>query len=70
MPDTRYLRVAVIRRTRPKAVQVILGEYPHQCVWLPRSGIVDGASLRAGERDLLLCVAEWVVRVKKLPYDE
>lgn len=70
MPDTRYLRVAVIRQVRAKAVQVILGEHPHQCVWLPRSGIVNGASLQAGERDLLLCVQAWLVEAKKLPYDE
>ena len=56
------LKIAVIRQERPKAVQVIVGEYPYRIWWVPRSLIKDGAFLQAGERDIEVEIPEWFVK--------
>ena len=52
------LDVQVIRQARPRAVQVVLANY--MIHWLPRSQIVGGGELVAGQRDFVIEVPGWL----------
>ncbi len=64
------LPVAIVRQSRPKAVQVILDT--RQTVgrstifWFARSTIRGGFDLAGGERDIVIQVADWVWAEKEL----
>ena len=58
------IRVRVIRRATPSAVQVVLGNWPYRLYWLPRSHVSDGQELRAGERDIVLEISDWIAEQK------
>jgi hypothetical protein len=58
------LGVRVIRRDTPGAVQVVTAKRPYPILWLPRALVEHGDRLRAGQRDLLIDVPDWLVEEK------
>lgn len=62
--DYLPLNVAVVRQDRPKAVQIILDD--GRIWWLPRSQVINGGDLYAGQRNILIFAAFWLVQERAL----
>ena len=53
--------VKLIVRATERALKVCVDRYPFPIVWIPRSSVRWGEQLEAGERDILIDVATWVL---------
>jgi hypothetical protein len=58
------LRIRMVRRVTPKAINVVLGDWPYRVCWLPRFAIRGGDEVEAGQRNIEIALRDDIAEQK------